>query len=539
MSRSGPQLPGYAVERLFGRGGSGEVWSARVSATGERVALKWISGGPTPAGRREAALLTALDHPHLVRLHDVVPDRDGAAVLVLDLADGGSLAELLAARGRLAAGEVITALSPVASALAHAHAHGVVHGDVTPGNILFTSAGLPLLADLGVARLRGDLAVVDGTRCTPAYVDPAVAAGSVPGPPSDVFMVAAVAVHALTGAPVWAGDSSDEILEAAATGDAGDLAGRLRAAHVPEAVAAVVLRATSADPANRGSAAEFALDLRHAAEPVPVDLEAGRRVHTSTMTAVASGSPRPAGPRHARADPDSTPGAAVVFTRLLRPRPRPALPRHGFGGRSRRPVARWAVSAAVAVAVLAGAGGAWAAIGSSTARHTGGGTSEAAVGLPVVPSGGGTDEQLGTTTAAASDTPESGTASPIALTSAQAVVVLTELDDLRQHAFARRAPLLLTGVYPPGALLDEDTRLLAKLVPEACGLEGVHTTYDQVTVVGHAAGRIDLTTRATLAPSVLVCSGKATAQAPGSAPAVLHITLVWRGHGYLVGDIRR
>src|SRR5579859_2966436 len=274
MSTTSPKLPGYAVERLLGRGGSGDVWAARVRATGEPVALKWITRGTEAAGAREAALLTALDHPHLVRVHDVVPDRDGAA-LVLDLADGGSLAELIAARGRLTPGEVVTALSPIASALAHAHANGVVHGDVTPGNILFTSAGLPLLADLGVARLRGDAAALDGTRCTPEYVDPAVAAGCVPGPPSDVFMLAAVAVHALTGTPVWRGATADDKVAAAAAGAIGDVADRLRVAAVPDEVAAVVARGVSLDPAARGTASEFALDLRHAAEPVPVDLHAG------------------------------------------------------------------------------------------------------------------------------------------------------------------------------------------------------------------------------------------------------------------------
>ena len=171
-------------------------------------ATRWRSNAsscatPTQARRAdaEAALLTALDHPHLVRLHAVVP-ADGASVLVLDLAEGGSLAELLAARGRLAPGEVITAVAPVAAGLAYLHDQGVVHGDVSSANILFTPGGSPLLADVGVARLTGD---DRDAASTPAYVDPAVAAGCVPGPPSDVFMLAAVALHALTGAPLWHG----------------------------------------------------------------------------------------------------------------------------------------------------------------------------------------------------------------------------------------------------------------------------------------------------------------------------------------------
>src|SRR4029079_15436703 len=116
-------------------------------------------------------LLTALDHPHLVRLHALIPTPD-AAVLVLDLADGGSLAAMLARRSRLAVGEAVTALAPIGAALAYAHQCGVLHGDVTPGNVLFTSIGLPMLGDLGVARIVGDSG---GVRCTPESVCPAVA----------------------------------------------------------------------------------------------------------------------------------------------------------------------------------------------------------------------------------------------------------------------------------------------------------------------------------------------------------------------------
>ena len=197
-------LRGYVVERPLGRGASGEVWRARAAASGAPVALKRIltaDDGERERACAEAALLRTLDHPNLIRLHAVVPTAD-AVVLVLDLADGGSLADLLDARGRLAPGEVITAVAPVAAALAYLHEAGIVHGDVSPGNVLFTAAGMPLLADVGVARLVGE---DDAVRATPAYVDPTVAAGHLPGPPSDVFMLAGVALHALTGTPPWLG----------------------------------------------------------------------------------------------------------------------------------------------------------------------------------------------------------------------------------------------------------------------------------------------------------------------------------------------
>ena len=152
------RLPGFVIGELLGSGNSSEVWAARIAATGERVALKRVAltePDALRAARTEAALLTALDHPHLIRLHALIPTPD-AAVLVLDLADGGSLADLLARRGRLAVGEVVTALAPIGAALACAHQHGVLHGDVTPGNVLFTAIGLPMLADLGVGRIVGD-----------------------------------------------------------------------------------------------------------------------------------------------------------------------------------------------------------------------------------------------------------------------------------------------------------------------------------------------------------------------------------------------
>src|SRR3954451_3595065 len=233
-------LRGYVVEQRIGRGASGDVWRARAAGSGAPVALKriWAAGeDDRQRACTEAALLRTLDHPNLIRLHAVVPTAD-AVVLVLDLADGGALADLLGARGRLAPGEVITAVAPVAAALAYLHEAGVVHGDVSPGNVLFTKAGVPLLADVGVARLIG---ADDAVRATPAYVDPTVAVGHLPGPPSDVFMLAGVALHALTGSPPWPGDAEAALAAAAhgavrgASGTGTGVAGRLAAAGVPPA----------------------------------------------------------------------------------------------------------------------------------------------------------------------------------------------------------------------------------------------------------------------------------------------------------------
>ena len=202
---------------------------------------------------------------------------------------------------------------------------------------------MPLLADLGVARLTGDDRDAEST---PAYVDPAVAAGCVPGSPSDVFMLAAVALHALTGAPPWPGRTAAEALDAARAGDLGDVAERLAGAGVAEAMSAVLCRALNVDPQRRGTAADLALDLRYSGRPVAVELAAGRarreparrgprHAALPAQRAVAAGESaeapddpaRPAFERPTGATGDEPAEGAQPPTRMLGPRPRPVLPR--------------------------------------------------------------------------------------------------------------------------------------------------------------------------------------------------------------------
>src|SRR3954466_344802 len=281
-----PVVPGYTLQELLGRGGSGEVWRAVPRAGGGPVAGKGLIAGDPERQARRGALLGELDPPHLVRLRDVVhqPRRGGhpRVALVLDLLPGGSLAALLARRGGWRPGEVVTAIAPVAAALEHAHQRGVVHGDLSPGNIAFTAEGRPVLTDLGVARVLGEAAARE---VTPAYVDPTVARGGAPGPASDVFGVAAAAFHALTGIAPWNAVGPADTLAVAAVGVLPDLAELARGA--PAALLDVVSRGLAPDPHDRGSAAAFALDLRHACRPEPVrlpqdgvpDAELGRTGH--------------------------------------------------------------------------------------------------------------------------------------------------------------------------------------------------------------------------------------------------------------------
>jgi len=483
---SPPRLRGYVVERWLGSGATSDVWQARASASGARVALKRIrlDGADRLArARAEAALLGALDHPNLVRLHDLV-EADNAVLLVLDLADGGSLADLLRTRGRLTPGEVITAVAPVAAALAYLHEEGVVHGDVSPGNILFTTGGVSLLADVGVARLTGD---DRDAEANPAYVDPMVAAGGVPSAPSDVFMLGGVALHTLIGRPPW--PSGGPAAGVAAPPDVGD---RLTAADVPEPMVAAVRRALAADPRRRGTAAELALDLAHSGTAVAVDLAAGRV------------SPGPAGewtgPRHAARAPGDPPPTRLVA------RPRPVIPRPPPRRSRRLPLL-----IGLAVAGLMGcAGVAWAGIGTASGPQN----PQTSESQPEV---------------------EPATRLPVAtrpsapLQRPDWMVELNRLDARRAQAFAERRPTLLRRVYQPGRLLATDSAALSRLVPVGCRLHGARTKYRHVRVTDEG-GRAVVIASARMAPSRLTCTGRA-AQSVSGADARLRIGLAETPNG--------
>ena len=509
MDESTWRLAGYVIEEAIGAGADARVWRARVRRSGDPVAVKLLpvhGREQLDAARAEAALLTGLDHPHLVHLHEVVPCARGLA-LVLDLADGGTLAELLRARGRLAPGEVITAIAPIGAALAYAHTAGVVHGDVSAANILFTRAGLPLLADLGVARLTGD--DTSPARSTPAYVDPAVAAGGVPSPASDVFMLAAVTLHALTGQPAWPGESAAAAYAAAARGDLGDVTARLDVAGVSGAVADVVARGLVIDPAGRPTAAEFALDLRHAAEPVAVELSAGRA-------------------RHRAVEPGPDP-ALLTYGHRVPPPARPAARslrglRPDVSGR----VARLGLVTALLAALLAGM--LWWA-------HTRSGRPAAAADRPP-------GSPSATVAGAHSVDAAQATALPSApdvarLDAAAAAKVLARLDVARARAYAQRDPALLAQVYVPGPLRTQDAAQLQSIVPAGCGLFGASTVYSHVAVESRAAAQAVLRVSATLHASTLECGGKPAGQAPAAGPLTLRISLQRVGTGYLIASVNR
>lgn len=247
-----PRVEGYTLGRLLGTGAASQVWSAVDTRTGRTVALKVLAGD---LPRREATVQRRVDHPHVLRVLRTTTTDDDRPVLVTEHAAGGSLAALVAARGPLDPGEVVTVLTPLAGALADLHERGVVHGDVSAANVLFLADGRPVLADLGTAGLLGVDAVTHGT---PGFADPVLAAGAAVSPASDVHALGALGWFALAGqVPEPAGSRPPLIPVAPAT---------------PPALASLVERSLDPEARRRPSAAELAVQVYAAAEAAPVRL---------------------------------------------------------------------------------------------------------------------------------------------------------------------------------------------------------------------------------------------------------------------------
>src|SRR3954470_18197330 len=206
----------YRMLRRLGAGGMAAVFLARDTRLERDVAIKRLhADSPEEVGRRfqrEAKVGASLNHPSIVSVYDTVTDDEGV-LLVVEYVDGETLRDAIA-RGPLPAEQAMRVLRAIASALDHAHEHGVVHRDVKPGNILIGRDGQAKLADLGIASAAelGSRITQTGTVLgTAAYIAPERLDGGLGGPPSDVYALAAVAHEALSGHKAVEGSTPVEV----------------------------------------------------------------------------------------------------------------------------------------------------------------------------------------------------------------------------------------------------------------------------------------------------------------------------------------
>jgi serine/threonine-protein kinase len=197
-------LGAYSLERELGRGGMGVVYLAREIRLDRPVAIKVLHAelAVRPEARRrfvqEARTAARLAHPHIVPIYSV-EERGSLVYFVMALVDGETLGQRIRRRGALPPDEAERGLRETAWALGYAHAHGIVHRDLTLENILIERhSGRALLADFGIA---GERDAIDGEPVfgTPGFLAPEVIRGEPADARSDLYALGVVGFSALAG----------------------------------------------------------------------------------------------------------------------------------------------------------------------------------------------------------------------------------------------------------------------------------------------------------------------------------------------------
>ena len=231
----GDRLGPYEIVGAIGQGGMGAVFRARDTRLGRDVAIKVSDQKFGERFEREARAIAALNHPHVCTLHDVGPD-----YLVMELVEGETLAARLK-RGKLSIPETIQYGCQIADALAAAHAKGIFHRDLKPGNIMLTKSGSKVL-DFGLAKSTFDetLTLAHAVMGTPAYMAPEQREGKPCDHRADIYALGLVLFEMATGARPPVGEPP-------------------RLDLLPERVGHVVGRCLEQDPEKRW---QTALDLK-------------------------------------------------------------------------------------------------------------------------------------------------------------------------------------------------------------------------------------------------------------------------------------
>jgi serine/threonine protein kinase/Tol biopolymer transport system component len=208
----GRELAGYRIERLVGRGGMGVVYLAEDTRLGRRVALKLLSPDLAEDAQfrdrfvRESRLAALLEHPNIVPIH-AAGESEGVLYIAMRFIEGTDLRALLEEQGALRVERAYRITSQIAAALDAAHAQGLVHRDVKPGNVLIGDVGGAdhcYLSDFGLTKQQSSMTglTVSGQIVgTVDYLAPETIEGGEATPASDQYALGCVLYECLTGAP--------------------------------------------------------------------------------------------------------------------------------------------------------------------------------------------------------------------------------------------------------------------------------------------------------------------------------------------------
>jgi serine/threonine-protein kinase len=268
----------YRVEQELGRGGMAKVYRGEDTVLGRTVAIKILA--PQFADdpnfvtrfRREAQAAARISNQSLVSVFDTGSD-DGVHYIVMEFVEGRTLADFLTGGGRIMPERAIDIAMDVCRALDAAHAQGVIHRDIKPGNIMLTPRGDVKVADFGIARVVTTAETVAQTAAvlgTASYLSPEQAQGQPVDGRTDIYSLGCVLYEMVTGRPPFLGDSPVAVASKQVLEQPGPPSKLNR--DVSPDLDAVILRALAKNPANRyQSAEEFRADLERVRRGLPVE----------------------------------------------------------------------------------------------------------------------------------------------------------------------------------------------------------------------------------------------------------------------------
>jgi serine/threonine protein kinase len=308
--------PQYVVVRRLAQGGFSDVFEICDIELDRRLAVKVLrpdvawTHGMRARFKQEARAIAKLNHQHTVPIH-FVGDSEGLVFYVMSFVEGPTLADLLLAQGPLNPHTLVPMVLPVLEALEHAHAHGIIHRDIKPDNVLIEEAtGRPLLLDFGIAKCLDGISThtqVGFVVGTPLYMSPEQALGrDTVDARADLYAFGAMLFQLLTGAPPYEGKTSQEIVGRHLSEPVPDAS--VRNPRVPAWLTQVIRRCMAKDPADRYPSAGHVMEALRtglatmpppatgsratskpsASEPIPPELAIVKRLPRGRLWMVAA-----------------------------------------------------------------------------------------------------------------------------------------------------------------------------------------------------------------------------------------------------------